>query len=307
MKLILSFAILFGNIQLSYSLTATPAKIYISNQTLPIEISYLISSLQKNHSTKNEKNKFANSISKLDQLFQKLNKEELFFIIKSESYKTILKIKPEYQIKESFYQDKSLKVFDKYFKSETISSFSQWIVKSIYYDIKNIYNSSVFTTYMFRKKNNAVLTKEYIVVDKKLKILLPWISYLGITQPNQFEEDMYKYMTKLFEKLLIYSEQYLKFSQFDKLEISPLNKNLRFFTLETPHLKSIKDKNVRIENILLDPDEFLVDEDVKESGWMPKDDTKGAKLLKTPIPTPDPDYVPPEKLPESTSDWIDSF
>jgi hypothetical protein len=307
---ILKISILFSFIVININLamSATQDKIFLAKDNLPIEISYLIDSIQNSHKTKVEKVKFKSSIMKLDQLFSNLSKEEIFFIIKSESYKSILKIKPDYQVKKTYYERDSLKGFEKYFKSKTISTFSKWVVKAIHSDILNIFNSSDFTTYMFRKKNNSVLTRNYIIVDKKLKSLLPWIGYINLNQPNEFEEDMKKHMIRLMEKLIIYSEQYLSLSKFNKLELTPIKEKLTFFTWEVPvPVATENSKTMKLEDVLLDPDEFLVDEDAPPMGWKPKDDTMEVKLIATPIPTPDPNYVAPKKLPEPISDWIDSI
>jgi hypothetical protein len=286
----------------SFSASSNSHVIFQTGKGLPLEFDYILESIQKYITSNKEKTLFKQKISKLDQLFSKMTKEEIFFIIKSESYKTILKIKPQFAIKKSYYDQKSLTVFDKFLSSKTISSFSKWVARSIYNDLKNIYSSSEFTTYMYRKKNSSILTKEYILIDKKLNILLPWVGYLLLSRPNEFEEDMKKYMTELFEKISIYANQYLQFSKFEKVEISPLKTKLRFFYIKEyidPIQTDIGSSVLKIEDINIDPDQFLVDEDAI-SGWVPKN-------APPVIPTPDPNYIKPDKLPVPTNDWIDNL
>lgn len=319
-------SLLFLLLMISFSVKGESISIYSPAKSLPLELKYLIESIQLSDLKRYEQNNFKANLQKLDQMVEKFSTEELFFVIKSEAYKSILKVKPDYMVKKSYYDVNIIDNLDHYSKSKTISSFSKWVANSIQKDLKDVFLSSDYTTYMYRKKNNSILTPRYLKVDKKLKILLPWYAYLHLTPPNEFDVEMRKVMILLFDKVVIYLEQLLSFSRFEKFELNPLRKEFKYFSLrkfnpeskealaptqeQASPLNNLVQEEVKPETKKEDDSTVSRTQEIEKANeWMPKEDVadQDVKVDPTPIPTPDPNYKAPEKLPEPVNDWLDEL
>ncbi len=299
---------------LSQFALASTVQIYTTPAEAPLELKYLIESIQLNK-TKD----FKNDLIILDQLMSQLSKKELFFIVKSESYKSILKVKPQYLIKKKYYQSESFSLFEKKVKTfEANSSFSSWVIQSIYRDLKEIFTSSQFNTYMNKKKKGETLSAGFQSIEKKLNLLLPWYGHISTSTPKEFEEDMLKLMMDLFNKLIIYTKQFLSYSRFEILEITPLKEDYSFFEKIIVNHQEIKNQFIHKIDNNRGNDFFISDlnEDIKqelpktkEKRWMPKDNNKQtseptqAKIKKIFFPKANPNYKIPKDLPSPIFDW----
>jgi hypothetical protein len=255
-----------------------------------------------------EKRILDQSLIKMDQAFEQLSKEEIFFIIKTEAYKSVLKNKPELQIQKTSYNKEIINFFDSYIKRETISPFAKWTLYSIKTDLEVILESSLFTTWLVRKKYNNPLDSKLKRLEKKLNLLLPWYEYIRMTEPKDFDNSLKDMMISLLDKINLYTIQLLSYSSPTPIEISPLRPQFKFF--------EEREFDLEKKSEFVDTVEKVVESVLKKQAppvlptpvndWLPKDDGSLPENARA-YPTPDPNYKVPDELPKPIDDWFDDI
>jgi hypothetical protein len=217
-----------------------------------------------------------------------MSKEEVFFVLKSEIYKELLN-KPRLTEQSKYYNKKILRTLLDLIeaKIDSYHQFAKWIIIATYADLKQIFDSPYYNTFIVEKKGIGLKNPNAALIEKKLNLVLPWYEDITGQNPEAFHENLKPAMLSLLTKLNKKIRYLLQYSRFDKLNLGPED-TLKYFDIRAPQGKEAK------KDPLLDMD--LPTEkptEVAKDQWAPRNE-----------PTePDPNYVAPEKLPSPTDDW----
>ena len=278
-------------------------KVLMPTDKLPRELIYLTESLQELQIKDIEKTKENDAIfKKLSSNFQVQTKEEIYFITKSEIYKTALAFKPSLNTTDKFYQKAILEEVEGKLKTVKLNSFSHWLIGSILKDIKDIFGSRHFPSFYAERNRGAVVTAKSKRIQKKLNFLLPWIQSFMNEDTTLFQYSLIPLMKKSLEKIelqLSYlnahsqklgdNEEQEKVVYFEeqKLELDKLGKLITVEDILDPLLGQLKNKNLPVP-----VDDWIENEDDFAKGLTP------IKVLK-----PEGNYKAPEKLPKPAAGW----
>lgn len=307
MKILLYIFFLFST-SVFASKDQNKRKFLVPKNNLPVEMGFLIQSLHLSKLSPIEKRILDQSLVKLDQVFESLSKEEIFFIIKTEAYKTILKHKPDLQVQKSSYNKDIIKFFDSYIHKEPITPFAKWTLYSIKSDLEEILESSMFATWQVRKKYNNPLDGKLRRLEKKLNLLLPWYEYMKLTGPKEFDDGLKDLMLSLLDKINLYSFQLVSYANPTTVEITPLRPKFTYFEEREFDIEKKAEFEKTVEKVV---DSVLKNQKPKAlptpvNDWLPKEDGSLPENARA-LPTPDPNYKAPEELPKPVDDWFDEI
>lgn len=283
-------------------------KFLVPKSTLPVEMGFLVQSLHMANLNSTEKRIFDQSLIKLDQMFEKLSKEEIYFIIKTEAYKIVLKNKPDLVIQKGSYSKDIIPFFDSYINKEPISPFAKWVLFSIKSDLEDVLESSMFATWLVRKKYNNPLDTNLRRLEKKLELLLPWYEYIKLTPPKDFDNGLKDVMLSLLDRVNLYTMQLISYSNPLALEYSPIRPKFTFFEDREFDISKKSEFRKTVEKVV---DSVLRDQTPQAlptpvNDWLPKDDGSLPENARA-YPTLDPNYKAPEDLPKPVDDWFDEI
>ena len=261
---------------------------FVPKENLPVEFSYLVESLQLYPLSDKERENITKEIKELDKLFSLMSKEEVFFLLKSEIYKELLN-KPKLIQQSKNYNKKIIRTLLDLIdaKIDSYHQFAKWIIIATYSDLKQIFDSPYYNTFIVEKKGIGLKNPNAALIEKKLNLILPWYEDITGQTPEGFHETLKPVMLSLLTKLNKKIRYLLHYSRFEKLNLVP-NDSLKYFAIKVPEEKKAK------KDPLLDMD--LPAEkptEVAKDQWTPKNEPRD----------PDPNYVAPEKLPFPTDDW----
>jgi hypothetical protein len=293
MKIFILFFIVFP-------LSAATQKFYPVNE-VPIELSYLIDSIQDHKYNDEKSEQFVDLIRRLDFIIPHLTKEEMFFLSKSEIYFNILrKNRKGHVIEEDFFSKDTLDTLEKLIEknSQTFSTYTLWLSKALLSDLKILFESNLFPVYKGLIQDSLPLKSSKMrVFDTKMKMLIPWFKKYTTLSPQELELEIKEIQFEQLSAIVKTGEKLLRFSRFKKLGPIPKDYILKAFTLEKK--KAILKEEVNEENLIENlpiPDTPKV-EVRKAENWVPKDL----------FPQPDPNYKGPDKLPKPVDDWIEEL
>lgn len=305
-KIIIFFAIC---LTLSNSLEAKVMK-WMPVKDFPSELTFLIESIQDYKLGKKESEDFFKELSLMDQIFGELTKEEIYFISKSEIYKSFLKINPEkksYPIK--YYNPEIVEKFKKALSKnkKKYSKFVLWIGYAIATDLENIFNSYNFPMLVIRKKNKRPYSSNQMKkLDKKFRLLIPWYDNFVIRDPEDLAKFIKDKMLSNLAHLNKISILLHKFSRFKKFKALKLAKE-DFILFKLKDVSKIEVKMPTDEDILNSIKIPKVEKKPvlnAKKKWTPKEIKEGKAPL---FPMADPNYIPPKTLPKPVDDWIIKF
>lgn len=261
---------------------------YVPKSELPVEFSYLVESLQLYPLQDKEREDLSIVIKALDKVFTQMSKEEVYFTLKSEIYKELLN-KPRLTQQSKLYDKKILKNFLEVIdtKIDNYHQFAKWIIFATYSDLKQVFDSPYFNTFIVEKKGIGLKNPNAAMIEKKLNLILPWYEDIVNQSPEEFHEMLKPTMISILNIILKKSGYLLEFSRFDKFKPSE-GDNLTYFELKMP-VKKEAQKDPLLDMEL--PGEKPVEQAKAE--WLPRNEPM----------EPNPNYVAPEKLPVPTDDW----
>lgn len=159
----------------SYAQTAPSEKVLTGSKELPLELSLLVESLQKNNPDMLAK--ILPSVLKIDQYARVLSKEDVFMIGKVEIYKTLLK---NYEGPSKISVDgASLKILrDALAKPK--DNFITWFLLALLQDSKDLIANPSYKEYLLQKNNSMRIEKvEYRKLEKKSSLIQYWVSKIA--------------------------------------------------------------------------------------------------------------------------------
>jgi len=287
-------------ILISHSYSAT--KILMPTDNLPRELIYLTESLQELHLKHPGKiENIDETFKDLEENFKRLGKQELFFISKSEVYKTSLAFKPPLTVKTKFYRPEIILELNEKLKVVKLNSFAHWLVSSILKDTKNIFENKHFPSLLNERAKGALISGGPKKLQKKLNFTLPWLQSFLYEDPELFQYSLLPLMKKIISNiskkttyLLNYSSDSLRKSESlvyfkeQSLEIDKAGKPVTVEDILDPLLNKLRNKNLPIP----------VDD------WLGSEDDFATKLTPLKFEHATKDYIPPEKLPQPVDeDW----
>ena len=261
---------------------------FVPKDELPVEFSYLVESLQLYPLQDKEREDLSKVIKELDNLFSQMSKEEVFFILKSELYKELLN-KPRLTGQTQLYDKKILRKFMDLIdtKIDNYHQFAKWIIFATYSDLKQIFDSPYFNTFIVEKRGIGFNNPNAAKIGKKFDLVLPWYEDIINQNPEEFHEMLKPVMLNFLKKIHKKLEILLTFSRFESIKLAA-DDHLKYF-----ELKSIEPKAPKKDPILdmeISTEKALEPE---KDQWKPRNEPMAAN----------PNYIAPEKLPTPSDDW----
>ena len=255
------------------------AKSYYAKKELPGELNLILQSIAKMKLKEVEKKLLGEIIWKIDGNFTEMDKDEIFFLVKSSVYKTILQFKKKDERIPNIKPKEMEKLVEKKLASGPYSNFTRWLLRAIVSDYNNIFKSKGYKLTQGDKK--------------KLRLIMPWYRFFIETSVEEFELDLKDLHFFTLGKILVVSQGLLQYSRFNYKEIK--KKELNFFEYREPAVLS---KVNSIDEILGSFPDNPQDTNNLPTPWRPKDGQKNDDYLK------DPNYIPPDKLPEPINEKL---
>lgn len=284
--------------------SALGKEVYLPNNKFPLEFVLLIQSLQKIELTDEEKKDLIKNIAIIDQIAAIMSKEEIFFIIKTEIYKAILNKYKDEKTRFKLYRPENivkLKDFSKR-KFTALLPFANWMARAIQSDMKVIIKSHLFNKLINHlKRTNLINNSNLRKVKRRLSLLLPWYQKLSTLAKNDIDELMKEFMIECLRKITFFIKSLAQFTQEKELAISPKVTSYKFFKkFDLSSIRGIP-KSYDILTIMKFDDEVKTAKQTltESSKWKPS-----KEVLPKGYPTPSPNYVPPEVLPQPVDDWM---
>jgi hypothetical protein len=288
---------------LSTSITLAATRVFMPTDKLPREIIYLTESLQELQAKDIVKTKDNDALfKKLELKFQLLSKQELYFIAKSEVYKTSLAFKPPLKVKNKFYLKKIVTEIEDKLKIVKLNSFSHWLVTSILKDVNDLFDNRHFPTFTIERNRGVISSSSSKRLQKKFNFLLPWMQSFLAEDGQLFQYSLLPLMKKILNKLFVKIEyltvhtnrlgpsgkkEIITYFKEQTIQLDKTGKPISVEDILDPLIGRLKNKNLPIP-----VDDWLEDED---------DFAKGLTPIKIQKPTGN--YVAPEKLPTPVDDW----
>lgn len=267
---------------------------------LPYEFRLLTKSANLYFTSSVDHYNLVNELKDIDASLEALKKEEQFFLIKSEIYKEILRFRPENELLTRYIEPQTLRQLEEKAKSFEQNAFVAWLIGSIKEDLTPLLSSSIRNTYNFQRQSKTPITdNELKKYENKLKILIPW----AILFLQKSDDEINLYAKELISRTL--KSVGLALSEFNKISKNQVPApvgdvfKLSHFSVTK---KLPEASNSALEKELLDTD-FNETAATSKSGWTPKEEETQTAIF----PTPDPNYVPPAKLPEAKNDWQQEY
>ncbi|PIK14592.1 hypothetical protein [Halobacteriovorax sp. JY17] len=306
----------FINIHATDFRDAYKGKIHLESTGTPAEYQILIDSINHYELSKSDKDEVLTDVILSDTFFSRIPKNELYILIKMETYKSVLSF-----FKTSDYKtarvnqseiNELMKIERKY--KEDLSPFAHWILKAVIRDLNIIIKYKYYQTYLTQKSQNKSLKNlELLKLDKKITLLTPWIKTFTKSSPEEINLLTRPLHFDLLRKLAFLSKTIYQTSSFEKspklasLDKLKLFKYSRELTTQESTLKKIDDVigNIELFPSKEDNNTEITDLPKPSNDWIPKDDLAPLKVKKSELfPKPDPNYQRPDSLPEPVNDWL---
>jgi len=230
---------------------AEDIKIVRPTNELPAELSLIYQSYQGPNANSSLLQKILQYSFQIETYAPLINKEDLYFIIKSEIYKTILRNGDS--VKMIITPDDLKLIYDNIKKCD--DPFLKWIQLSLASDARSVFNGKNYREYVLQNANGRLDTVIAKKTYKKLQILSRLFSQFNVDSSQGIKQDLQtlieKIINNVIQSLYIMSSE----TRFDKIPtISDDPSKLKYFKLELPTTnpiaKSSKQSEKSVEDIL---------------------------------------------------------
>ncbi len=278
------------------------------SENLPMELRYLIKSISQYQLTDLEKTAYIESLILLDAHTKALSKEEIFFLGKSEILKSLFKGRIKKKAHKRSHNPKILIEIKAWSEAGEISIFTKWFLEALHADLKNQFDSPFFRQFMlFKIANKRIRELELRKLEKRFSLLLPWYQEYKEKGPEIFQQELKPILINTLSHISMYYGLLAKYSKLNNQ--LQLNNFKKLASLRIEPLNKIQKEELSLLPLFpnLDPN-YLPPEVLPEpvDTWIPMDDMKNfkAKLSGELFPKVNPNYKAPEKLPEPVNDWL---
>ncbi len=266
-------------------------KIIKPTSDLPAEISLIYQSYQLPNSNQNIFQRLLKYSFEIENLSLLISKEDLYFIIKSEIYKTILR--NGNSVKSIITPDDLNLIYENIKKCD--DPFLKWIQLSLASDARSVFNGKNYREYVLQNANGRLDTVIAKKTYKKLQILSRLFSQFNVDSSLSIKKEMQvlieKILNNITQSLYVMSSE----TRFDKIPnlLDDPNK-LKSFKLILPSTISVSKNNKQseksVEDILDgDPAPLKIPVPV-EDDWS-DDKNSPLDLKKLPKPSNDADWL----------------
>jgi hypothetical protein len=270
------------------------------NSELPLEVNLIYKSLQQQNFTDIEYAELLGHTAILDTLTSQLDKEVVFFTIKSEIYKALLKLFPA--TRQSFDLDDAKALESSALKAK--DPFVKWIILSTSSDANNIFSSSRYADYTSQKKLGTFLTAETKKMHKKIQLLAKINAKINLKNPDSLSLELtpfyYECLRNIEAALFLVASE----TNFNTgIAFKKITDPFKFFTTTELKIAPTLNKNSKtVEEILNDTAESLEEESVAlpnakeklptpaQEGWT-EEKSSPLDIKKLPKPSVDADWL----------------
>jgi hypothetical protein len=226
------------------SIRSAPAQelIYpeIIPNTTPVEFELLYNSIQGSLIPK-EKDEFLLLSHHLQNFFNRIDQDQLFFLIKSVIYKSVIQYEFDFYIQYIDVNSMFLKKVQQKLVSnkENYSGFSEWIIRSILGDLEIYIDTPLLDQLGQLSKDSQEDMKKIGEIERKLKYLRPWFYTVEKLKPKEFSnlsrEISWKILYRIFYYARImnfYSGVFTPQSKINFFKLPPIPSNLKDTRIE---------------------------------------------------------------------------
>jgi len=277
-------------------------------EELPQELKFIISSIQQYQLTDVEKTHYIESLILLDANIKSLTKEERLFLGKSEILKTLFNSRAKLKPKKRSHNPKILNEIKLWQQNDKLSDFTKWFLAALHEDLKTQFDSPFFRQFILMKVGNRRLKEiELRKLGKRFRLLLPWYEEYKRKGPEVFQSDMKPLLLSTLQHVSSYYGLLSKYSRLNHKR--DLKSFLDLSAVKIELQKKEEKKDMALLPLFPKPDPNYQPPEVLPEpvdDWMPLDDMKSleAKLPSDLFPKADPNYKAPAKLPEPVNDWL---
>ncbi len=261
-------------------------KQYKATDAAPLELSLIYSSIYKKNLPPLIQTKLNELSNQLMTNFSKLSKEEIYFIAKSEIYKTILSERLSKK-SDADRPHPNIEEIEKrvlfYLDDKQLTPFASWVLTAILKDLQ-------------------VSGQLNVTTNKTYSLLLPWVYYIMSTDPISFNNICHEIAISSLEVILQQTTILISLSKFnDKKTPEPTSDvTTTSYLVENDTIIVNESEENSLEDFLKSETEpITTKEKTTTNNWVPKDDNT------LPLSKPDPTYTPPSVLPVPVSSWDD--
>jgi hypothetical protein len=203
-KYIISLLILLNTTRLATAQELIYPEI-IPNKT-PIEFELLYNSIQNSLIPK-EKDEFLLLSHHLQNFFNRIDQDQLFFLIKSVIYKSIIQYEFDFYIQYIDVNSMFLKKVQQKLDSnkEHYNDFSQWIIRSLMGDLEIYVDTPLLDQLGQLSKDSQEDMKKIGEVERKLKYLRPWFYTVEKLKPKEFSNLSREISWKILYRVFYYT------------------------------------------------------------------------------------------------------
>lgn len=273
------------------TLFAEEVKLVKTTNELPTELSLLYQSYQLPSTNQNIQLRLLKYSYQIDTYSPLINKEDLYFIIKSEIYKTILR--NGNSVKNLITPDDLKLIYENIKKCD--DPFLKWIQLSLASDARSLFNGKNYREFVLQNANGRLDTVIAKKVYKRLQILSRLFSQFNIDSSTPIKNELQTLiehtLNNIIQNLYLIGNE-TRFETIPSLTDDPTK--MKYFKLESSasisKTKVAKQKEKSVEDILEgEPGPVKLPIPIDEN-WS-EDKNSPIDLKKLPKPTNDADWL----------------
>ena len=174
--------------------------------TTPIEFELLYSTIQSTLIPK-EKDEFLVLSHHLQNFFNRVEQDQLFFLIKSIIYKSVIQYEFDFYIQYIDVNSMFLKKIQQKLNTnkEHYNDFSQWIIRSILGDLEIYIDTPILDQLGQLSKDSQEDMKKAGEIERKLKYLRPWFYTVEKLKPKELTNLVREMSWKILYRVFYYT------------------------------------------------------------------------------------------------------
>ncbi len=184
----------------AFDIRAAQTFLKINETALPLEFVLLAESINELKLSQDEKDKIAEKIKGINSNLKFLKKEQIFFILKSELYKSILEKEFHSDFKIMKFTNLDISNIEKAYglNKKDFSPFARWLVESVISDFSELKNYPGFNNVKLDvPEKDATLN----LVRKKLSLLSPWLGAISSLKASEFNLRLKKMIVEILSDI----------------------------------------------------------------------------------------------------------
>jgi hypothetical protein len=175
--LIILLIFVFSTTLFSQEKVGTVVNKIVGSKEMPLELNLLIESLENSIGLE----KILPLVMNIDSYARVLSKEDIFLIGKIEIYKTLLKTSESFP--KGVVDGNSTQVLKEAIHKSR-DPFIKWFLQALLQDCEALLSSASYKDYLLQKNNGRLERIELKKIDKKVQLLLRWISKINPDAPD---------------------------------------------------------------------------------------------------------------------------